>query len=100
MPASPKNRGDLEAMLNAKAWKDPKFKKKLHTDPHGALKEMGVDLKHVKVRIIEDDSHTVTFVLHPAPQNASSMNEHELKKVAGGFGAKCDFKCRLSHSVA
>jgi hypothetical protein len=84
MPTKPKNRADLEALLNAKAWKDPKFKKKLLSDPNAVLKEMGVDLKNLKVRIVEDDANTVTFVLHPAPQNAASMNEEELRKVAGG----------------
>lgn len=88
MPSSPKNRADLEAMLNAKAWKDPKFKKKLLTDPSSALKEMGVDIGK-KVRVVEDDSNTVTFVLHPAPQNASSMSDAELKKVAGGVLIGC-----------
>jgi hypothetical protein len=88
----PKNRADLEAMLNAKAWKDPKFKKKLLSDPEAALKEMGIDHlpKNAKVRIIEESSDTVTFVLHPQPKNVPALSEEELKKVSGGAGS-CDW---------
>lgn len=93
MPAHPKNKADLEAMLNAKAWKDPKFKKKLLEDPNAALKEMGVDFKHLKVRVVEDNNHTVTFVLQPAPNNMGSMGEEELKKVAGGAGGCTNNDC-------
>jgi hypothetical protein len=82
------NKKDFEAMINAKAWKDPKFRKKLLSDPNSALKEMGVDIpKNIKVRVVEDDKTTVTFVIHPAPQNAMEMNENKLRKVAGGTGA-------------
>jgi hypothetical protein len=85
MPASPKNRHDLEAVLNAKAWKDPKFKKKLLEDPKSALKEMGIDVPaKTKVRIVEDDKNTVTFVLLPAPESVGQVEEEELRRVAGG----------------
>ena len=95
MPTSPKNKQELEAMLNAKAWKDPKFKKKLLEDPKSALKELGVDVPaKLKVRIIEDDKNTVTFVLLPTPDNASKMEEDELRKVAGGK-AGCDYVSKL-----
>jgi hypothetical protein len=89
MPASPKNKHDLEAVLNAKAWKDPKFKKKLLEDPKSALKEFGVEISEkTKVRIVEDDKNTVTFVLLPTPENVGKMEEEELRKVAGG---RCEF---------
>lgn len=79
------NKKDFEAMINAKAWKDPKFRKKLLSDPKGALKEMGVDIpKNIKVRVVEDDKTTVTFVIRPSPQVASGWEESELRKVAGG----------------
>lgn len=99
MPASPKNRANLEAMINAKAWKDPKFKKKLLSDPHAALKEMGVDLKGVKVHVIEEDSHTVTFVLHHTPQNASGMSEMELRKIAGATGKMCEGHNKMTREL-
>ncbi len=90
MSQIPKNRTELEAMINAKAWKDPKFKQKLLKDPNAALKEMGIDLRNVKARVVEEDSHTVTFVLHPAPKDLISLSEGELKKVAGGcFAISC-----------
>jgi hypothetical protein len=81
----PKNRADLEAMLNARAWKDPKFKSKLLSDPESALKEMGFDHlpKNIKIRIVEESSDTVTFVLHPAPEYHSALTEEEMKKIAG-----------------
>jgi predicted phosphohydrolase len=83
MTKQPKNRADLEAMLNVKAWKDPKFKKKLLSDPHGALKEMGIDIKNVKVKVIEEEKDTVIFVLHPTPMNPE-ISDEELRRVAGG----------------
>lgn len=84
MKSNPKNKGDSEAMLNAKAWKDPKFKKKLLKDPHAAIEEMGFDIPpQVKIRIVEEDADTVIFVLHPAPRN-QPMAEEELQQIAGG----------------
>jgi hypothetical protein len=85
MPASPKNKHDLEAMLNAKAWKDPKFKKKLLEDPKVALKEAGFDMsKEVKIRVVEDDKDTVTFVLREGPSNLAELDEEEIQKIVGG----------------
>lgn len=86
--AVPKNKHDLEAMLNAKAWKDPKFKKKLLEDPQAALKEMGIDAnKEIKIRVVEDDNNTVTFVLRASGvENFSAMEKEELKKISGGAG--------------
>jgi hypothetical protein len=93
MPLSPKKLKDFEAMVNAKVWKDPKFRKKLLEDPKGALKEMGVDIpKNINVRIVEDDKTTVTLVILPSPEHATEMDERELRKVAGGEGCyrTCD----------
>jgi hypothetical protein len=91
----PKNKQDFEAMLNAKAWKDPKFKKKLKDNPKEALKEMGLDVsKDVQIRIVEDDKNTVTFVIRSEPQNVAKMGEEELRKIAGG-GACINSVCPI-----
>ena len=85
-------------MLNAKAWKDPKFKKKLKDNPKEALKEMGLDVsKEIQIRIVEDDKNTVTFVINSTPQNLATMEEEELKKISGGSGLTgglCEENCR------
>jgi hypothetical protein len=90
MPLSPKRIKDFEAIINAKVWKDPKFRSKLLEDPKTALNEMGIDIpKNIDVRVIEDDKTTVTFVILPAPLHATEMEEIELRKVAGGSEVAC-----------
>lgn len=84
------NKKDFEAMVNAKVWKDPKFRRKLLEDPKGALKDMGIDIPHnLNIRIVEDDKTMVTFVILPAPLHATEMEEIELRKVAGGSKIAC-----------
>jgi hypothetical protein len=42
--------------------------------------------KGIKVRIVEDDPTTVTFVIQHSPEQATSMEEDELRKIAGAGG--------------
>ena len=51
----------------ARAWRDPAFKARLLADPHGALKEAGVDVPAgVTVKVVEDSDSHVHLVLPPA----------------------------------
>ncbi len=78
----PKNK-DIRAKIIAKAWKDPAFRKKLIAKPKETLKEMGYDIPaNVEVRIQEDDARHFTFLLPPAPTNATELDEADLKQIA------------------
>jgi hypothetical protein len=69
----------------ARAWRDPAFKAKLLSDPHGALKEAGVALPAgVTVKAVEDTDKQVHFVLPRRPQ--AQLSEAELEKLAAGAG--------------
>jgi hypothetical protein len=82
MGAEDKN---LRDKIISRAWKDPVFKKKLETDPAAALKEMGYALpSNVKVRFMEDNANTMTFILPAPPQNIAGMSEGDLEKLAAG----------------
>ncbi len=84
-----KNRIETESEINVRAWKDPSFKKKLMTNPHAALHELGMKKipQNIKIKIIEEDSNTWCIVLHKVPHGAESMSEEALKKThaAGGM---------------
>src|SRR5690348_11591127 len=74
-----------ELEVNLRAWKDPKFKRKLLENPQLTLKEMGYPQEFVdKVRIIEAKPGTEPIVLYPEPQKASELSEGELRSRAAG----------------
>lgn len=83
-----KNRKELETDINVRAWKDPKFRKKLHDHPREALMEMG--LKNIpsgmNIKIVEEDGNHWCIVLHKAPTNAHQMSEADLKKTLAAGG--------------
>jgi hypothetical protein len=88
-----KNRSETEAKINARAWKDPAFKKKLLSKPHEALQELG--MKNIptdlKIKIVEEEKNSWCIVLHAPPENASKLSESELSKVAAaGICGICD----------
>jgi hypothetical protein len=76
----------IEHEIVTRAWKDPNFKEKLLKDPKGVLKEMGVEIPaDIVINIVEDKSHTHTFVLPPSPTEVTEMLElsaEEMKKMA------------------
>src|SRR5436190_2133327 len=77
---------DKRSEIIAKAWKDPTFKKKLLSNPAEALKECGINLPaNTKVKVIEDQPGTYTFVLPASPSNVNTVSETELEKIAGGM---------------
>jgi hypothetical protein len=81
---SKSNRAETEAKINARAWKDPAFKKKLLSKPSEALQELG--MKNVpaelKIRIVEEEKGTWCIVLHTPPENVTKLSENELAKIA------------------
>ncbi len=77
----------IKAKIIAKAWKDPKFKKKLMENPRAALKEMGVAMPNdININIIEEGQGSYTLVL-PQPRIATEeLSEKEIEKIVGGAG--------------
>ncbi len=73
------------AKIVAHAWKDARFKEKLLKNPKEALKEMGMDVPaNFEVRVIEEKTNTMTFILPKAPAQTRELSEQELQKLAGG----------------
>lgn len=83
-------RKELEEKINAKAWKDPEFFKKLlsgEKSAHEALKGLGIELpKHVKVKIIPETKEEWCIVIHNLPVQFEQMTEKELKDAAAAGG--------------
>jgi hypothetical protein len=86
----------VRAEVIAKAWKDPEFKKKLKKDPASVLREMGLQIPaSLKVRLIEDDTNILTFVLPHEPRERISADELDRVAAAGG----CTQDTNLTDSV-
>ena len=89
------NRAETEAKINAHAWKDPDFKKKLLSDPKVALKEIGMKNipMDVKIEIVKEQKNHWCIVLHEPPQGHEQLSEDELKKASGGWNCQmsCDY---------
>ena len=83
------NKQEFEAKLFEKAQTDQAFRKRLLADPKATVSgELGVPIPDgITIRVIEDDSATVTFVL---PPNAATeeLSDAELDAVAGGMAPK------------
>ena len=87
MATNPKDFEKLRAKIIARAWKDPRFKEKLLKNPKAAFAEMGLDLpENVQLKVVEDQTNSVTFVLPPVPSSAKSqeLSDQELAKLAAG----------------
>lgn len=91
-----KNRHETEKEINVRAWKDPAFKKRLHTNPHEALREMGMQHipSSVQIKIIDEDANTWCIVLQNLPEKERAMSDEELKKrYAAGKGPRPSAVC-------
>lgn len=75
---------ELETELTARAWRDPRFARRLRTDPADALAELGITLpEHVKLDIRVQDPNTLYFVIpplrsQPAPEQPAAPNQMDL----------------------
>ncbi|MEO0694272.1 MAG: NHLP leader peptide family RiPP precursor [Pseudomonadota bacterium] len=75
-PTPPSSRRDLEAMIIARAWRDPEYKAMLMKDPksalEGALKEIDPDISlpdSLKVNVHEEDADTFHLVVPRDPRD-------------------------------
>jgi hypothetical protein len=80
------NRQQTEAKINVRAWKDPAFKEKLKTNPHAALKEMGMAKVPASLAIqsVEEKKNQWIICLRERPLNFHELSEEALEKVAAG----------------
>ncbi len=87
------NRHETEAKINVRAWKDTEFKEKLKTDPHAALKEMGMTKipESLVIQSAEEGENEWIIRLHKRPLNFNELSDEALEKVAAGEvqEAKC-----------
>ena len=67
-----RSRWEVEAEINAHAWKDMGFKHQLMSNPKEALKKFGMRNipENTNIRMIEEKPHEWCIVLHQAPPNA------------------------------
>jgi hypothetical protein len=64
--------------VNARAWLDDAFRRKLVSDPEGTLKEQGVEVPAgVKVVVVEDDERKVYWVIPKRPPTGVMRNPDE-----------------------
>ncbi|MBP7075216.1 MAG: NHLP leader peptide family RiPP precursor [Rhabdochlamydiaceae bacterium] len=80
------DRRQTEAQINVRAWKDPEFKEKLKTDPHAALKEMGMTKipGSLVIKCAEEKNNQWIIRLHDRPLNFHELSEEVLEKIAAG----------------
>lgn len=79
-------REQISARIAEKAWHDPAFHQRVLADANGAYEEAtGLKLPPgVTLKVIEDDAHTINFVIPPRPAAASELSDADLEAVAGG----------------
>ena len=89
-------RRQVEAMLIARAWKDPDFRKRLIADPRGviesefphALKD-GKYPEGIRVEVIEEDENTKYFVIPFLPEQIAQTNLSRQELLSVAFAASC-----------
>jgi hypothetical protein len=68
--------------IQSKAQNDAAFRSRVKSDPHGVLKEAGLNVPaSMQIKVVEDSANSRTIVLPPA---AGELSEAELESVAGG----------------
>ena len=68
----------------AKAWSDAAYKRRLLSDPAGALGELAVEIPAgVSVTVVANTADSVHLVL-PAPPPEGELSDEALDQVAGG----------------
>jgi hypothetical protein len=76
---------ELEQKLATKAWQDESFKQELLNNPKSALEKEGISLPDsIDVKVVEENSSLLYFVLPQNPDQLSELSESELEAVAGG----------------
>lgn len=91
----PKTRKEFEAMIVARAWKEPDYRKRLLADPKSVVQEELANLYKgaalppaMKVQVHEEGPNDVHLVLPRNPQEFTpqELSDEDLDNVAGGTG--------------
>lgn len=92
-PNKPMNRNEFEAIIIAKAWKDPAFRKRLLADPKKVMQEELTAVypnaklpNDLKIKVVEETDKELTIVLPVNPSGAGkgALSDEDLDAVAGG----------------
>lgn len=78
-------RKEIEERIIARAWQDESIKQELLSNPKSAFEKEGIPLpENIEVRVVEEDSNTIYFVLPMQPSETGELSDAELESVAGG----------------
>lgn len=80
----------LENQITIKAWKDPKFKKKLLDDPRSTIESFYYEIygekmnfpDHLNVQVIETPADTISFLLPAQPAKMKKLSDAELESLS------------------
>jgi hypothetical protein len=76
---------EIEEKIIARAWQDASFKQELLSNPRAAFEKEGIPLpQSIELRVVEESSNTLYFVLPMQPSETGELSEVELESVAGG----------------
>ena len=68
----------------ARAWTDDAYKAKLLSDPHAALKEVGITISdEIALKVVEEKDDTRFLVLPKSPPQAGDLSLTDLEQQAG-----------------
>lgn len=82
-------RQEIEEKIIARAWQDESFKQELLSNAKSAFEKEGIPLpENIEVRIVEESSNTIYFVLPAQPSEIGELSDAELESVAGGVWGK------------
>ncbi|MBB5666458.1 putative membrane protein [Rhizobium leguminosarum] len=69
------------AMAIARSWTDETYKKRLLTDPHAALSDIGIEVpKGITVKVVENTVDTQYLVLPAPPSHPGDVSMDELAR--------------------
>ena len=67
----------------ARAWKDAAYRKRLFSNPHAALKELGFDVpSSLRIEVKEETENTSFLIIPPAPTEVKELSDVELEQIA------------------
>ena len=82
----------------ARAWTDDAYKAKLLSDPHAALKEVGVTISdEIALKVVEEKDDIRFLVLPKPPPQAGDLSLTDLEQQAGAPPTQ-EMNCYSSHT--
>jgi hypothetical protein len=86
-----------------KAWRDPKYRERLKSDPRAALSEAGVTMSvpaGLEIKVVEDTTNLMHLILPPPPSDGE-LSDKDLALIAAGtyLNARLDFFQLAQHTA-